>query len=192
MTEHQIGDIANGHILTPAGTWEPIAEAPAKRKHRVRNTAIIGGSLLLLVAACGSVSSGDSTSETKPAATAEATPGETDSDAAKETKPEEEITKGQENALRSAKSYLEFAAFSKQGLIDQLSSDVADGYSKAEAKWAVSQLDVDWNEQAVKAGENYLEMSGFSRQGLIEQLSSDVADKFTEKQATYAADKLGL
>ena len=155
------------------------------------NKAIkIGGGIaavLMLIGACGATSSEESATETKTVAVET---GTDESTTAEVTEPE--VTRAQENALRSAESYLEFSGFSKKGLIDQLSSEYADDYDKADAKWAVNQLDVDWNEQAVRSGESYLDMSGFSRQGLIEQLSSQYADNYTEVQATYAADKLGL
>lgn len=107
--------------------------------------------------------------------------------------PKEEGTASQRNALRSAENYLEFKGFSKAGLIDQLSSEFADKYSKADATWAVNHLQgVNWNEQAVRAGQAYLDLQGFSRAGLIQQLSSPYADKFTKAEATYAAKKLGL
>jgi hypothetical protein len=101
-------------------------------------------------------------------------------------------TVSQQNALRSAKSYIEMSGFSRQGLIDQLSSQYGEGFPVADATWAVDQLSVDWNEQAVRAGRSYLSMSGFSRARLIDQLSSPYGDKFTVAQATYAADHLGL
>ena len=100
------------------------------------------------------------------------------------------------NAYRSAKDYLAFSGFSKQGLIDQLSSEYGDGYTVEQATAAVQAMEdageVDWNEQAVRSGQDYLDMQGFSRSGLIEQLSSEYGDKFTVDQATYAADQLGL
>jgi hypothetical protein len=104
----------------------------------------------------------------------------------------EDGTVSQRNALKSAQSYIGMQGFSKLGLIGQLSSSAGDGYTKADATWAVEHLDVDWSEQAVRAGRAYLDMQGFSRAGLIEQLSSPAGDKFTTAQATYAADKLGL
>lgn len=106
--------------------------------------------------------------------------------------PGPQTTVSQDNALRAAQSYLEFSHFSKQGLIDQLSSEYGDDYSVADATWAVSQLNVDWNEQAVGSAESYLEFSAFSRSGLIDQLSSEYGDQYTVAQATYAADKVGL
>ena len=97
----------------------------------------------------------------------------------------------QKNAARSAKDYLKISGFSRQGLIDQLSSSVADGYSEEDATAAVDSLDVDWNENAVKSAKNYLQISGFSCQGLIEQLSSNAGDKYTEDQAKHGAQKAG-
>ena len=107
-------------------------------------------------------------------------------------KPVEKMTVSQENALRSAESYLEMSGFSEAGLIDQLSSKSGEGYPKADAVWAVKHLDVDWNKQAIRAAKSYLEMSGFSRSGLIDQLSSEYGEQFTKAQATYAANQVGL
>ena len=48
-------------------------------------------------------------------------------------------TAGQENARRSAESYLEYSAFSRQGLIEQLSSEYGEGFTHAQAVYGVSQ-----------------------------------------------------
>jgi hypothetical protein len=105
---------------------------------------------------------------------------------------EPELTAGQENALGSAKSYLEISGFSRLGLIEQLSSSAGDGYSKADATYAADHVGANWNEQAVRSAKSYLEITNFSRSGLIQQLSSSAGDKYTRAQATYAADKVGL
>lgn len=96
------------------------------------------------------------------------------------------------NALREAKSYLRMTAFSRAGLIDQLSSKYGSGYSKADAVWAVNHLNVSWNKQAVRAAKSYLKMSPFSRSALIRQLSSKYGSQFTHAQAVYAVNKMGL
>lgn len=101
------------------------------------------------------------------------------------------LTSPQKNAIRSAKQYLSFSGFSREGLIQQLSSSYGDGYDVADATVAVDSLDVDWNEQAVKSAKQYLDMSGFSCDGLIEQLSSSAGDKYTVSQATYGAQQAG-
>jgi hypothetical protein len=91
------------------------------------------------------------------------------------------------NARRSAESYLEFSGFSRQGLIDQLSSEYGDQYPVEVATAAVDSLDVDWNAEAVEAAESYLEISGFSHAGLVDQLSSPYGDQFTPEQAEHGA-----
>ncbi|GCD89924.1 Ltp family lipoprotein [Nocardioides sp. LS1] len=102
------------------------------------------------------------------------------------------VTLAMENALESARNYLSFSPFSRQGLIDQLSSNYGEGYDLADATWAVSQLKVDWREQAVRSAKSYLEMTSFSRRGLIDQLSSAYGEKYTLAEAIYAVDKIGL
>jgi hypothetical protein len=97
----------------------------------------------------------------------------------------------QENAARSAKNYLRFKGFSRDGLVQQLSSDAGDGYDVADAAAAVDSLNVDWNEQAVRSAKQYLSFQGFSCRGLIQQLSARAGDKFTVDQATYGATHVG-
>jgi hypothetical protein len=97
---------------------------------------------------------------------------------------------GQKNALRSAESYIAMTGMSRQGLIEQLSSDAGEGYSVADATYAADQVGADWNAEAVESAKSYLEMTGMSRQGLIEQLSSDAGEGFTLAQAQYAADRV--
>jgi hypothetical protein len=93
------------------------------------------------------------------------------------------VSAGQENALAQAQDYLEFSAFSRVGLVEQLEYE---GYSHADAVWAVDQLGVDWKEQAALKAAEYLEFSNFSKQGLIEQL---VYEGFSQAQAEYGANK---
>jgi hypothetical protein len=56
-------------------------------------------------------------------------------------------TAGQENARRSAESYLETSGFSRSGLIKQLKFE---GYSTEDATYGVDAISPDWNEQAAK------------------------------------------
>lgn len=102
-----------------------------------------------------------------------------------------DLTGPQNNAARSAKQYLSMSGFSRDGLIQQLSSDAGDGFDISDATVAVDSLNVDWNEEAVKSAKQYLSMSGFSCKGLINQLSSSSGDKFTVGQARYGAKKSG-
>lgn len=101
------------------------------------------------------------------------------------------MTNQQKNAVRSAKNYISFQGFSRDGLINQLSSDAGDGYNIDDATIAVDSLDIDYNEQAGRAAENYLSFTGFSCDGLINQLSSSAGDKYTIEQAEYGAKLAG-
>lgn len=96
------------------------------------------------------------------------------------------ISPSQSNARRSASSYLEYTAFSRSGLIEQLEYE---GFPRAEAEWAVDDLNPDWNEQAAKKAATYLEYTAFSRSGLIEQL---LYEGFTQGQAEYGVSTTGL
>jgi hypothetical protein len=103
------------------------------------------------------------------------------------------VTVSEQQALDAAKNYLsDGTGFSRQGLIDQLDSSAGDGFSKADATWAVDHSGADWDAQAVDAARNYMQMGGFSRSSLIDQLTSAYGDQFTLAQATYAANKVGL
>lgn len=81
--------------------------------------------------------------------------------------------------------------FSRDGLIEQLSSSFGSGYELADATIAVDSLNVDWNENAAKSAQQYLSMTGFSCRGLIEQLSSSYGSKYTVSEATYGATQAG-
>ncbi|MEA1851700.1 Ltp family lipoprotein [Cytobacillus sp. FSL W7-1323] len=99
---------------------------------------------------------------------------------------EPELSLSQQNAIQTAVNYLDYTAFSRTGLIEQLEYE---GYSNEEATYAVDHIEVDWKEQAVQAGKNYLDFTSFSRSGLIDQL---VYEGFSQEHATYAVDQIGL
>jgi hypothetical protein len=93
-----------------------------------------------------------------------------------------QISSSQRNAVRSAQQYIDMSPFSRSGLIDQLEFE---GFSTADATYAVDSLTVDWNEQAALSAQQYLEMTSFSKSGLIEQLEFE---GFTSAQAEYGAN----
>ncbi|NMM89628.1 hypothetical protein B2J88_35715 [Rhodococcus sp. SRB_17] len=101
-------------------------------------------------------------------------------------RPEPGMTGGQKNAVRAAKDYLAYSAFSRQGLIEQLEYE---DYSTADATFAVDYVAPNWNEQAAKAASSYLDYSAFSRQGLIEQLEYE---GYTTAQAQYGVEQTGI
>lgn len=94
-------------------------------------------------------------------------------------------TMGEKNALKMAKQYIEYGAFSYTGLIGQLEFE---GFSSEEAKYGADNCGADWDEMAVKMADQYLEYGAFSRSGLIEQL---VFEGFSQTQAEYAASEVG-
>lgn len=93
----------------------------------------------------------------------------------------------QRQAIGAARDYLSFSGFSKQGLIDQLSSKYGDGYSRPVATYAVNHIRVSWKKQAVRSAHDYLSFSHFSCSGLIDQLHSPYGDQYTHRQAVYGA-----
>lgn len=96
------------------------------------------------------------------------------------------MTTSQKNALSKAKDYLDFAAFSHDGLIKQLEFEK---FSTEDATFAADNCGADWNAQAAKKAADYLEFTSFSHDGLIEQL---VFEGFTAEQAEYGASSTGL
>ena len=95
-------------------------------------------------------------------------------------------TTSQKNAVRKAKSYLAYTAFSHDGLVAQLEYEQ---FSHADAVYGADNSGGNWNEQAAKKAKSYMDMSAYSRDGLIEQLKYE---KFTQEQAEYGANAVGL
>jgi len=93
---------------------------------------------------------------------------------------------GERNARESAASYLEYSAFSRSGLVEQLEYE---GFTTAQAEYGTDAQNADWNEQAALSAASYLEYSAFSRSGLVEQLKYE---GFTTAQAEYGATAVGL
>lgn len=95
-------------------------------------------------------------------------------------------TISQKNAVRKAKSYLNYTAFSYDGLIKQLEFEK---FSNDDAVYGADHSGANWNEQAAKKAKSYMGYSSFSRGSLIEQL---LFDKFTQEQAEYGVNAVGL
>jgi hypothetical protein len=186
-----------------------------KKKHKVRNVLlVIGAGFVVMVGGCTAIVAGSgtdaarqagdplpnvvkTTAAPKPAATKPAAPATTEAPAPttepETTEPEvPSMTNSQEQAVGSAESYLSFTAFSRKGLIRQLSSSAGEGFSVADATYAVDHIKVNWNEQAAKSAQSYLKMTHFSRKGLIRQLESSAGEGFTHAQAVYGVTKAGL
>ncbi|GAA1870980.1 Ltp family lipoprotein [Myceligenerans crystallogenes] len=145
---------------------------------------------IIAASAGGDVGAADATSTSisqDGTTTEEAAPDKPAAEPADKPEPAEPaMTVSQEQAVGSAQNYIDLTPFSRSGLVDQL---VYEDFSRADAEFAVDQLDVDWKEQAARSAKNYLDLTSFSRQGLIDQL---VYEGFTTEQATYGVDRTGL
>ncbi len=144
-----------------------------------------------MLAGCGAATMGSRVAPTAPATTAPA-PTDTPVPTPVPTPTPVPPTDSQQQAMDSAASYLsEGTGWSRNGLIGQLNSAAGEGFSKADATYAVDAQGADWNAQAVLSAATYLsEGTGFSRNGLIEQLDSS-AEGFTKAQATHGVDAQG-
>jgi hypothetical protein len=102
------------------------------------------------------------------------------------------MTGGQQQAVDSAESYLsEGQGFSKQGLLNQLTSSFGEAFSKSDAEFAIKYLKPSWDKQAVDSANGYLsEGQGFSEQGLLQQLTAAAGEGFTQAQGEYAISYL--
>ncbi len=104
--------------------------------------------------------------------------------AASKEKEEASLPREYVNAKQAAIDYLNYTAFSKEGLYDQL---IYEKYPDDAARYAVDNVDVDWKSQALAMAKDYLDYSSFSDSGLYEQL---IYEKFTSEEAQYAIDNL--
>ena len=95
------------------------------------------------------------------------------------------VTLGMSNALTMAKKYLKIYNFSYSELVEQLEYE---GFSTAEATYAVDNCGANWYEEAATKAQKYLKLFSLSRSKLITQLEHD---GFTTDQAEYAATAAG-
>lgn len=107
-------------------------------------------------------------------------------------KQEEEARKVEEqkklenvNCIKKAEQYINYAAFSRSGLISQLEYE---GYSSESAEYSVDSLNIDWNNQCAKKAQEYLDYTSFSRSGLYDQLSYE---EFSSEQIEYGLSQVG-
>lgn len=182
-------------FVAPFSNYPP----PKRKRHVLRNILIAIGGLFMLLIVAAVLSPGSPEAKapvavttqavetpvpsTPPSAATQPSPKVTHKPAPT-TKPK--LTGSQEQAVGTAEDYLDTSAFSKSGLIDQL---VYEGFSQADAKYAVAHITVNWNEQAALSAKEYLDVSHFSRSGLIGQLEYE---GFTHSQAVYGVTKAGL
>lgn len=90
------------------------------------------------------------------------------------------------NAEKKAEEYLDFMAFSRSGLVDQLAYE---GFTSSQAEYGVKHCGANWNTQAKLDAKAYIDVMVFSRSGLVEQLEFD---GFTPSQAEYGVKHCGV
>lgn len=80
---------------------------------------------------------------------------------------------------------------SKQRIYDQLISEYGEGFSTADAQYAIDHLeDIDWAENALVTAKNYYNNMHMSKNKVYDQLVSNYGEKFTAEEAQYAVDHL--
>jgi len=168
-----------------------------KKKRFIIPVAIIA--LFVIIAACSAVSKNPSGSGTPSATSPTASPSgiaASPPPAAPPPPPAPAAPQGtaaQLQALAAAKGYLASGiGFSQASLTAQLTSSYGNGFTAADAEWAVANAGPDWNEQALKAAKGYLNSGiGFSQASLAKQLTSSSGNQFTTEQANYAVANSG-
>jgi hypothetical protein len=140
---------------------------------------------VLGIAVVGGVAAGGDDSKPVQASNTEVVEAKAEANAS-QPQPEPSMTKSQENAVKSAESYLDLMGFSRSGLIKQLEFE---GYSTKDATFAVVHISPNWNAEAAEKAKSYLDTQAFSRSGLIDQLKFE---GFTQAQAEYGVKQTGL
>ena len=181
-------------------TSQPTQPQPRKR-HILRWVLIGFGAFITLIivisvaAAGGSHPTATKTPANPPAATssAPAAPAEPAVTQAPAIPAAPAMTVSQQQAVTAARNYLGMGSgFSAYSLNQQLTSSYGNGFSQADAQFAISYLNPDWNAQAVDAARGYMKMGGFSAASLTQQLTSTYGNGFTPAQAAHAVTKVGL
>ena len=95
-------------------------------------------------------------------------------------------TVSQRNARLKAAQYLQFTAFSRSGLIEQLEFE---GFTTPDATYGTDAQRANWMAQAARKAKQYVDVMPFSRAGLITQLEFE---GFTSAEAAYGATQVGL
>ncbi|PKE33985.1 Ltp family lipoprotein [Macrococcoides caseolyticum] len=167
-----------------------------------RNPFLLGclGLLLLfiLLGACGALLGGNDTKEekatteqkntTKDTTKEDSTTEEVTTEAPETEEKKNEATREQKAALGKAKTYSEMMHMSKQGIVNQLTSEI-EGFSQQDAQYAVDNLKADFKENALKKAETYAKTQNMSNDAIYNQLTSSI-EGFTAEEAQYAVDNL--
>lgn len=101
----------------------------------------------------------------------------------------EQVPTEYKNALEKAKGYSDMN-MSKSGIYDQLTSEYGEQFPADAAKWAVDNLDADYNKNALEKAKSYQTNMHMSKAEIYDQLTSEYGEQFTADEAQYAVDNL--
>lgn len=213
--QYKVGDVVNGHVLTPANTWEPVgapqappvappvtppASGKPKRKWYLRKRVLIPVGVLVLIIMVSAINGGsktDNVADTKaPAAAAEAPASEEEPAEVPEV---EKITVPDVTGLSAAAALetLRAAGFEVEDVADPDNATVMatvpapggiaeKGSTVTVTVQVVPKLSLA-QQNAVGQAESYLSFTAFSRSGLIEQLEYE---GYSAEEATFAVDQV--
>jgi hypothetical protein len=180
---------------------QPYAPQRPPKKHTLRTVLIVLATVFvglpvtigIIGAALGGTDAKAPTAVTTQAAPVTIAPAETPSvEPTTEVPPPPpettapKLSVSREQAVKAAEAYLDYGAFSRKGLIDQLKYE---GFSTSDATYAVDHVEVNWTSEADQSAAAYLGTGSFSRQGLMDQL---LYEGFTKAQAAHGVKSVGL
>ena len=90
------------------------------------------------------------------------------------------------SALAKAQTYVDMMAFSKAGLLNQLTATYGEKFSQAAADYAVAHVKADYNANALIKAKEYQNDMNMSPAAIHDQLTSSYGEKFTNAEADYA------
>ena len=79
---------------------------------------------------------------------------------------------------------------SKQGILDQLTSQEGGKFSQEAGQYAVDNLKADYNANALAQAKTYQDTMHMSPAAIQDQLTSEYGGKFTPEEAAYAVQHL--
>lgn len=176
--------------------YQQPAPAPVKKPFYKRVWFIILAIAVFIAIAVGATGGDEDEAEaaddTTPVVTAPAADAPVDVPAAAPVEddvpaPEvQDVPREHQSALRKAETYSEMMHMSKAGILDQLTSDYGEGFSPEAARYAVDNVDADWNNNALEKARTYQDTMSMSPSAIHEQLVSGYGEKFTVEEADYA------
>ncbi|MDN5682541.1 Ltp family lipoprotein [Corynebacterium glyciniphilum] len=175
--------------------YQQSAPAPGKKPFYKRVWFIILAIVVFIAIAVGATGGDEDAAEAadeNTAVTAPASPDADDADdavAVEDDAPAPEsrdVPREHQSALRKAETYSEMMHMSKAGILEQLTSDYGEGFSPEAARYAVDNVDADWNNNALEKARTYQDTMSMSPSAIHEQLVSEYGEKFTVEEADYA------